>query len=354
MEKIDLPAPGPDDLPLALLEMGCSGRFELVTHPQPRHTPFSAQSTLPHGLPPFSLDLKMEVEKRFLQDPAWMPIHDTTDAFQKFLKLTKKDRQVDSLLQCSLSPLHSGLSVVRDPTTGMLLDFTEVLLEHTGLSAKNSLSMQRQPGPPSESLRGSNTNYPFLPGGMEELTLEQIREKSELEEDIDFENDLLTVPPGLKTGMNFSNKEAKTAKGDVNLLSLLSTFDDIIEPVPEEKERDSGSGEVSKLHRTNSLEDLGIKDTLPSPVPAAASSPSKTDGGIQKSREEKKERKWAVPVDIKSPCEDFYKRIPDPAFKYPFELDVFQKQAILRLKLTTLSLWLLTPRRARLWWLSTP
>lgn len=41
---------------------------------------------LPHGLPPFSLDLKMEVEKRFLQDPAWMPIHDTTDAFQKFLK----------------------------------------------------------------------------------------------------------------------------------------------------------------------------------------------------------------------------------------------------------------------------
>lgn len=41
---------------------------------------------LPHGLPPCSLDLKMEVEKRFLQDPAWMPIHDTTDAFQKFLK----------------------------------------------------------------------------------------------------------------------------------------------------------------------------------------------------------------------------------------------------------------------------
>ncbi|MCJ8749580.1 hypothetical protein PDJAM_G00177810 [Pangasius djambal] len=338
MEKINLPAPGTDDLPLSLLEMGCSGKFELLTHPQPGHTPFPPQSTLPHGLPPFSLDLKMEVEKRFLQDPAWMPIHDTTDAFQKFLKLTKRDRQVDSLLHCSLSPLHSGLSVVRDPTTGMLLDFTEVLLEHTGLSAKNSLSMQRQPGPPSESLRGSNTNYPFLPGGMEELTLEQIKKKSELEEDIDFENDLLTVPPGLKAGMNFSNKEAKTTKGDVNLLSLLSTFDDIIEPVPEEKEKSSGSGEESKLHRTNSLEDLGIKDTLPSPAPApapapaGASSPSKTDGGIQKLKEEKKERKWAMPVDITSPCEDFYKRIPDPAFKYPFELDVFQKQAILRLE----------------------
>ncbi|KAI5087367.1 helicase SKI2W isoform X1 [Silurus meridionalis] len=329
MEKL---APGPDDLPLALLEMGCSGRFELLTHPSPRHKPFPPQSTLPHGLPPFAVDLKREVEKRFLHDPVWMPIHDTTDAFQKFLKLTKRDRQVDSLLHCSLSPLHSGVSVVRDPTTGMLQDFTEVLLEHTGLSAKNSLSMQRQPGPPSESLRGSNTNYPFLPGGMEELTLELIEKKFELEEDIDFENDLLTVPPGLKAGMNFSNKEAKTTKGDVNLLSLLSTFEDIIEHVPEEKEKGSGSKEESKLHRTNSLEDLGIKDTLPSPTPVPTSSPSRTDGGMQKSQEEKKERKWAVPVDITSPCDDFYKRIPNPAFKYPFELDKFQKQAILRLE----------------------
>ncbi|GAA6083802.1 helicase SKI2W [Tachysurus ichikawai] len=327
-----LPAPGPDDLPLSLLEMGCSGKFELLTHTQPSHTPFPPQSTLPHGLPPFSVDLKMEVEKRFLRDPAWMPIHDTTDAFQKFLTLTKRERQVDSLLHCFQSPLHSGLSVVRDPTTGMLLDFTEVLLEDTGLSAKNSLSMQRQPGPPSESLRGSNTNYPFLPGGMEELTLEQIKKKSDLEENIDFEKDLLTVPPGLKSGMNFSNKEAKPTKGDMNLLSLLSTFDDVIEPVPEEKEKGSEREEESKLHRTNSLEDLGIKDSLPSPAPAGASSQSNTDGKTQKSKEEKKERKWAVPVDISSPCEDFYKRIPNPAFKYPFELDVFQKQAILRLE----------------------
>ncbi|XP_062865811.1 helicase SKI2W [Trichomycterus rosablanca] len=331
MQRIDLPPPGPDDLPLSLLEMGCSGRFELITHPTANHKPLPAQSTLPHGLPPTSVDLKMEVEKRFLQDPAWLPIHDTTDAFQKFLKLTKRDRQVDSLLHSSLSPLHSGLSVVRDPTTGLLQDFTEVLLEHTGLSAKNSLSMQRQPGPPSESLRGSNTNYPFLPGGMEELTLEQIKKKSGLEKDVDFQHDLLTVPPGLKAGMDFTGKEAKTTKGEVNLLSLLSTFDDIIEPLQEEKEKDPASAEASKLPRTNSLEDLGIKDTVPVTASAAASAPGKPDEGTKRSHEEK-ERKWAVPVNITAPCDDFYKRIPDPAFKYPFELDVFQKQAILRLE----------------------
>uniref|UniRef100_A0A3P9KIP9 SKI2 homolog, superkiller viralicidic activity 2-like n=1 Tax=Oryzias latipes TaxID=8090 RepID=A0A3P9KIP9_ORYLA len=251
----DVPPVGPADLPLSLLELGCSGRFELITHP------------LPHGLPPTSLNLETEVEKQFLRDPAWLPIHDTDFVFQKFLKLAQRKVDVDSLLSCSPSALPSGLSVVRDPTTGMLLDFTEVLLENTGLSAKNSLSLQRQPGPPSESLRGSNTNYPFLPGGMEELSLDEIRKKSELEEEIDFEKDLLKVPPGFK---------------------------DVAPP--------SSTSKGRKEDRSKPTE----------------------------SPEEKK--KWAIPVDITSPCDDFYKRIPNPAFKWPFELDVFQKQAILRLE----------------------
>uniref|UniRef100_A0A8C7X4H9 SKI2 subunit of superkiller complex n=1 Tax=Oryzias sinensis TaxID=183150 RepID=A0A8C7X4H9_9TELE len=246
----DVPPVGPADLPLSLLELGCSGRFELITHP------------LPHGLPPTTLNLETEVEKQFLRDPAWLPIHDTDFVFQKFLKVAQRKVDVDSLLSCSPSALPSGLSVVRDPTTGMLLDFTEVLLENTGLSAKNSLSLQRQPGPPSESLRGSNTNYPFLPGGMEELSLDEIRKKSELEEEIDFEKDLLKVPPGFKFGMDFTSKEDQSKPTES----------------PEEK------------------------------------------------------KKWAIPVDITFPCDDFYKRIPNPAFKWPFELDVFQKQAILRLE----------------------
>lgn len=41
---------------------------------------------LPHGLPSTSLNLETEVEKRFLRDPAWLPVHDTDFAFQKFLE----------------------------------------------------------------------------------------------------------------------------------------------------------------------------------------------------------------------------------------------------------------------------
>ncbi|KAF7210868.1 superkiller complex protein 2 isoform X1 [Nothobranchius furzeri] len=307
-------------------------RWDALAGLNSSHTQFLANlylpraQLLPHGLPPTSLNLETEVEKRFLRDPSWLPLHDTDFAFQKFMKVSQRKPDVDSLLNCTPSPLHSGISVIRDPTTGMLLDFTEVLQENMGLSAKNSLSLQRQPGPPSESLRGSNTNYPFLPGGMEELTLEQIKKNSELEEEIDFENDLLKVPPGFKAGMDFTNKDAKVAKSEVNLMSLLSTLDEIsnLQPDTEEKEGDKQTEEAVKLPRTNSLEDLGIKDATPSSIPSEAGNKDKQNP------EEKK--KWAIPVDITSPCQDFYKRIPSPAFKWPFELDTFQKQAVLKLE----------------------
>lgn len=45
----------------------------------------------------------------------------------------------------------------------------QVHLENSGSTAKNSFSLTRQPGPPTESVRGSSTNFPFLPGGFENL-----------------------------------------------------------------------------------------------------------------------------------------------------------------------------------------
>ena len=38
------------------------------------------------------------------------------------------------------------------------------MLADTGCTAKNSMSLLRQPGPLSTSVRGESTNYPFLPG----------------------------------------------------------------------------------------------------------------------------------------------------------------------------------------------
>lgn len=45
LPSADLPPTGPMDLSLSLLEMGCSGRFELITHPLPDQ-PVPPQSTV--------------------------------------------------------------------------------------------------------------------------------------------------------------------------------------------------------------------------------------------------------------------------------------------------------------------
>lgn len=41
---------------------------------------------------------------------------------------------------------------------------------------------------------------------------------------------------------------------------------------------------------------------------------------------------WAEQIDVEKPMLDFEQRVPNMAFKYPFELDTFQKQAIAKLE----------------------
>lgn len=51
---------------------------------------------------------------------------------------------------------------------------------------------------------------------------------------------------------------------------------------------------------------------------AVSSSSPPEKGKDEKSKPDEKpaeNKKWAIPVDITSPCDDFYKRIPNPAFK---------------------------------------
>ncbi|XP_041069020.1 helicase SKI2W isoform X2 [Carcharodon carcharias] len=234
---------------------------------------------------------------------------------------------VDSLYHADVTPVHSTLKVERNQTTGELLGYKEVLLDDTGLSIKNSLSLQRPPGPPTQSVRGSSTNYPFWPGGMDEPSLDMIKSMGEFEESIDFEKDLLTVPPGWKKGMDFKETEHKLAPGLLNLTNLIGAMDDFSlgGSSDEDDEKKEKAAEAKQpLPRTNSLEDLVLQELK------ASSQPELSERKEEGSTPEKEQ--WAVPVDISTPVDDFYKRIQDPAFKWPFEPDVFQKQAILRLE----------------------
>ncbi|XP_033273849.1 SKI2 subunit of superkiller complex protein isoform X3 [Orcinus orca] len=319
-ERIVLPPPDPLDLPLRAVELGCTGRWELL------NVPGAPESTLPHGLPPCAPDLQQEAEQLFLSSPAWLPLHGVEHSARKW------QRKMDpwSLLATLGAPVPSDLQAQRHPTTGQILGYKEVLLENTNLSATTSLSLRRPPGPISQSLWGNPTQYPFWPGGMDEPTIADLSTREEAEEEIDFEKDLLTVPPGFKKGVDFAPEDHPApAPGLLSLSRLLEPLDlgggdeDESEAVgqPGGPRRDTVSASPcsAPLARASSLENLVLQEASTAVAPPEPPKPPPQE-------------QWAIPVDVTSPVDDFYRLIPQPAFRWAFEPDVFQKQAILHLE----------------------
>ncbi|XP_016070813.1 PREDICTED: helicase SKI2W isoform X2 [Miniopterus natalensis] len=319
-ERLVLPPPGPLDLPLRAVELGCTGRWALLNEPG------APESTLPHGLPPCAPDLQQEAEQLFLSSPAWLPLHGLEHSTRKW------QRKMDpwSLFAVLGAPVPSDLQAQRHPTTGQILGYKEVLLENTDLSATTSLSLHRPPGPISQSLWGNPTQYPFWPGGMDEPTITEMSTQEEAEEEIDFEKDLLTIPPGFKKGVDFAPKDHPApAPGLLSLSRLLEPLDlgggdddereAVGQPGGTRRDTVSASPCSAPLARASSLEDLVLKEV------STVVSPSEPPKPLA-------QEQWAIPVDVTSPVGDFYRLIPQPAFQWPFEPDVFQKQAILHLE----------------------
>ncbi|XP_011378115.1 helicase SKI2W isoform X1 [Pteropus vampyrus] len=319
-ERLALPPPDPLDLPLRAVELGCTGRWEVL------NAPGAPESTLPHGLPPCAPDLQQEAEQSFLSSPAWLPLHGVEHSDRKW------QRKMDpwSLLAILGAPVPSDLQAQRHPTTGQILGYKEVLLENTDLSATTSLSLRRPPGPTSQSLWGNPTQYPFWPGGMDEPTMRDLSTQEEAEEEIDFEKDLLTIPPGFKKGMDFAPKDHPApAPGLFSLSRLLEPLDlgggdefereAVGQPGGTREDSVSASPCSAPLARTSSLEDLVLKE-------------ASTVVSLPELSKPPPQEQWAIPVDVTSPVGDFYRLIPQPAFQWAFEPDVFQKQAILHLE----------------------
>lgn len=87
------------------------------------------------------------------------------------------------------------------------------------------MSMQRAPGPPEEATRGSSMNFPFWPGGFDEPedALSNFHQSSAV--CIDFENNLLTIPPGFTNGLEFKTDSEIKSKDETQPIDLNSIVD---------------------------------------------------------------------------------------------------------------------------------
>lgn len=285
------------------------------------------------GLPPVLPSLRDEIE-HYLLSPEELPIHDPANSRRWWPRVPDPSR----LFSLSVQPPSTSLQVVRDPATGQITGVKEVSLSDSGATAKNSFSLSRAPGPVDETVRGSSTNFPFWPGGFSETVLDK---DEDLGNPIDFTN-LLTKHPKLSRGIVFDvpekppeNKEDMKEKDNPELVvSIADMLNVDINDLKIFETKDDIAIKLKKL----TLEGLNEDEATMVSEFTVESAPKRGEHVLNISEAPKpdaiivKRTDWAEMIDVNEPVEDFHARVPNPACKYPFELDIFQKQAVLHLE----------------------
>lgn len=259
--------------------------------------------------------------KKYVVDPYLPQIHNPKPSYHRRPQLSSYQH----LYHIPPCPANTQIVAQRDPQTGDIIKFIETPIENAGSDARNSFSMQRRPGPQEQATRGSAANFPFWPGGFDEPknTIMDL-----ITDNTDFEENLLSVAPGFQNGIDFSHlRKKKSDVPETSSIDLLSVISEDkgdmfkIDPKsysPEKKSNEQGIISIS-AHVDETL--LEIK-----------SSPMSDILQIKDTKTQQTVAEWAEIIDISQPVKNFYKRVADMAHQYPFELDTFQKQAILKLE----------------------
>ncbi|KAJ3069247.1 hypothetical protein HDU99_002987, partial [Rhizoclosmatium hyalinum] len=258
-------------------------------------------------------------------------------------KLLPRETRIENLMQMKVTKPRTAIRIDRNlATLEVDLDnFREVLLENTDSNATNSTSFLREPSSHRNFVRGSSTNIPFAPGGLEKVVLKQEDPSAQLAFDLDqllnLDSDgLKTVPPGFDRGLVFEDTDQVPAYAHETVLNIQdilgSTGDDfglfdaptIQVELPQKPKREQPTDESKDTEQSSLTADLD--DLIPTKevVPVVATKAAKP----------KKEalKEWAYVVDVNQPFPDFYEKVPELAHKFPFELDLFQKRAVYHLE----------------------
>ncbi|KAJ8672979.1 hypothetical protein QAD02_004240 [Eretmocerus hayati] len=287
---------------------------------------------MPFGPPPILPDIRAEL-KEYIVQPERLPIHQ----LDKIQQYWERERNILSLLEADLSPAGTTLKYERDPITGRIGDIQEVFVDNVGQTVRNSMSMSRAPGPATEDIKGNTSNFLFWPGGFDEPEKLDAEEKIE----VDFENNLRTLAKGFSSGIEFkpdncTPKNSQNDDGDMSTLLKGIENIDILSDIDKEgntlafwsnDKLDKREGEISNNKKIETIElpnlDQFIEPFNESKIPILK---------ISEAQKVNLKTEWAEQIDVMVPVVDFDKKIPEPAMVFPYELDAFQKQAILKLE----------------------
>ncbi|KAJ1528402.1 hypothetical protein ONE63_006817 [Megalurothrips usitatus] len=286
---------------------------------------------LPFGPPPVLPVVEKQL-KEFILCPENLPIHDYRFVQQHW------DRKPNphTLYNVESAPLGTTLKVSRDMSTGEIIGFVEAPVdESTG--AVKALSEAREPLWAGQFLDSDDL---YLQASTQNLNL-------------DLEKELSTIPPGFHKGMEFdvdgctpigsdlTEKENKLTDNRkvsessalietnpntlVNLMELVEKEQALLSDWISESKKDTtmaGETDESECSRDNDEENDIIPKEVKMPVLKIKDTVPLKHNKLQ----------WAEILDISQPVTDFKERVPNMAHSYEFELDIFQKQAVIKLE----------------------
>ncbi|XP_025832700.1 helicase SKI2W-like [Agrilus planipennis] len=279
--------------------------------------------------PPILLDVEKELEE-YLINPERLSIHE----YERNQEHWPREIDVSSLFVYDISPLSTTLKVQRDYTTGEIVEFCEVPIDSATASSKNSMMLTRAPAAPEDVVFGNISNIPFLPGSFID-PLEQLKYQSET--DKKEAEDLLIVPPGFESGLIFDT-DGITVKGlsgdnslknsvnfgdDKNILDLLDVLDkeqDFTELLEKPENSENSLTQVESDFTTLPGEEEALKD-----IPVLKISETVP-------RQSREGTEWAILLDTSKAVDNFKEKVPHLAHNFDFELDTFQKLAIMQLE----------------------
>ncbi|KFB48497.1 AGAP003182-PA-like protein [Anopheles sinensis] len=279
--------------------------------------------------PPPIVDDTEDEERAYILEPK-IPLHDPKPRF------CPRQPTVAHLYDIPSAPICTRIVPERCTETGKVLDFIEAQVQNAGSNAKNSMSLQREPTESLDSARGSASNFPFWPGGFDEP--ETVLAKLQRSDSPMFETDLKTCPPGFTNGIEFAQSRPQGGydSGGTGVIDLLSAIDgdDGFELLSEDQKKtaDSVGSAKDTGGETKATPPMGLEDESLLVVEKERSVDQVLKIGALNLNRSAQSAEWAEMLDISKPVDDFYVKVPVMAHRFPFELDIFQKQAILKLE----------------------
>jgi antiviral helicase SKI2 len=288
--------------------------------------------------------IKEDLEKEFLSPPS-------TFNPEWLNKLQERwDYQTPDYTDlCQMAPTQTRTVTrfTREGLEGKVTGYKQVTVPASSATAKNSTSLLRRPANRADFVRGAAGYFPFAPGGLDGVdAIQAYEDQTRLDEEnrtvkkksggldriINFggENGLLEIPPGFTRGMKFADRKTTQSKEDVEEVEK-TLEEDEDDAIAAQDRQTNGEATPPLTNGTSESEeedeDPDLNDLLPVEFPSL-----EPHSELMSASSKKSGREWAHVVDINKEIPNFHELVPDMARTWPFELDIFQKEAVYHLE----------------------